>query len=232
MTDIRMSNKFSVPEPLCEVSGETPREERANYITHLIGFIVSLFGLVFLIYYSHHAKDVIYVYACWAYGVTLVIMYGVSTYYHYCKNLDHKRKLKNIDYACIYLLIAGSYTPFTLGPLRDYGGLTLLVVIWTIAIFGTVFHSLSTHHMLNSSWFKPFSLFIYLGMGWFSLINFPLIIEHLPHYSIVLLLLGGVAYSIGVFFYLWHTLPYNHAIWHVFVLAGSACHYFSIFFMI
>lgn len=216
----------SIPEPECEVSGETPKEERVNFLTHFAGFALSLIGLVYLLYRSYHQSDVLYIVACWIYGATLVMMYGVSTYYHYSKNLEHKRIFKVIDHACIYILIAGSYTPFTLGPLREHGGLAVLAAIWTTAILGTFFK------VFSSNRFVPLTVIIYLSMGWLSMFYLPIIIDHLPHYSIILLLLGGVAYSIGVYFYLSKSTPYNHAVWHLFVLLGSGCHYFAILFLI
>ncbi len=224
--DARISAHSTVSELVCEVSGETHKEEQLNYLTHLAGFLFSFIGLVYLVYYSYRERDATYVMACWIYGATLVMMYGASTYYHFSKNIGHKRIFRIIDHACIYFLIAGSYTPFTLGPMRDSSSLTLLVIIWTIALLGSVFKVFTINR------FKPLSLVIYLGMGWLAMLNLPAMIEHLPHFSIVLLLLGGVAYSVGVFFYIWESLPYNHAIWHLFVLAGSACHYFSILLLI
>jgi hemolysin III len=131
-----------------------------------------------------------------------------------------------VNKACIYLLIAGSYTPFTLVPLKNSVGWELLWTVWVIAGIGIIFKIFAINR------FKLLSVLAYVGMGWLVMWHFSSLIDNLSLISMALLMTGGLAYTLGTLFYVWDSLPYNHAIWHVFVLAGSACHYFSIMHLI
>jgi hemolysin III len=208
--------------PMCPISGETLQEEKVNYFTHYMGLLLSLIGTLFLIIYAILSSDVYYIVSCSVYSTTLILMYAASSYYHSCSILEHKRLLRTADHMCIYLLIAGSYTPFTLGPLRETVGWSLLSVEWACVCLGILFKMIAAHR------FRILSVFIYLLMGWLIVFFLPLLTEALSANSFYWLVAGGLSYSVGVFFFMWESLPFNHSIWHVFVLGGSACHYFSI----
>lgn len=206
----------------CPVTGETLKEERINYWTHLIGLILSMFGFAILLYCSAIKGEYMSIVSCTIYGTTLILLYAASTFYHGCKTVGHKRILKIFDHICIYLLIAGSFTPYALGPLRGYGGINLLCLEWSIAAVGIAFKIVAIHR------FKVLSTIAYLAMGWLIMFNLSAMIEALPPTSLYLLIVGGLSYTVGTIFYVWDSLPYNHGIWHVFVLGGSVSHYLSI----
>lgn len=210
----------------CPVSGETPEEERINHLTHLFGFILSIFGSILLLILASKHSDYWSILSCSIYSGSLILLYAASTYYHGCQVLHHKRIFQIIDHSCVYLLIAGSYTPIVLGPLRDFGGFNLFCIEWGIALVGIALKIAAIQR------FHKLSLVAYLGMGWMIVFSFPTILEILPLSVLLLLLFGGLSYSIGVIFYLWDSFSYNHAIWHAFVLGGSICHYLAILFIV
>lgn len=205
----------------CPISGETAEEERINYWTHLVGLILSLIGGSILLWASSQ-HDYFHKISAYTYTITLIGLYGASTFYHRCSILDKKKRWKVIDHSCIYLFIAGSYTPFTLGPLRDSHGPLLLVIVWSIAIIGILFK------IFAIKFFQKISLFSYLLMGWLIIFSLPTLIQHLSFQAILWLMLGGLSYTAGTIFYAWDKLPYSHGIWHLFVLTGTACHYCTI----
>ncbi|HEV8051657.1 MAG TPA: hemolysin III family protein, partial [Parachlamydiaceae bacterium] len=207
-------------------SGETLREEIVNHWTHLIGLLFSLLGFPFLIIHSSMNGDAWQIAGYTVYGATLILLYLASTYYHGCKALHHKQTWKIVDHACIYLLIAGSYTPFTLGPLRETTGWTLLIIEWSIAVVGILFKIF----LINR--FKMLSLITYLLMGWLVVVCWATLMAALSPTAIVLLCFGGLCYTLGAAFFMWESLPYNHGIWHMFVLGGSISHYFAILLLI
>lgn len=206
----------------CPVSGESAKEERVNRLTHLVGLWLSLLGLPILIIYSFLYGDFLHLASFTIYSVTLVLLYVASTYYHGCQLLERKSVLRILDHACIYLLIAGSYTPFALGPLREFSGWLYLGIEWGIASIGILLKIFAFHR------FQVFSLVAYLVMGWMVVFNFPTLTELVSSKTITLLVSGGLSYTLGVIFFLWNSLTYSHAIWHLFVLAGSVCHYFAV----
>ena len=207
-------------------NGETQIEEYLNSLTSLVGFIFGLVGWPVLLYMAYQTHSNWYIFSCAVYGATLVLMYGVSSFYHGSKVAHHKRLLRILDHSCIFLLIAGSYTPYTLGPLREGVGFTLFVLIWSIAFAGVAIKvfSLRLHDAV--------SVLLYLSMGWMIVLIFPTIINVLPFSVFLWLMIGGVSYSLGTIFYLWQSLPFNHCIWHLFVLGGSISHFFSVFEMV
>lgn len=210
----------------CPISGETPIEERVNYITHLIGFIFSIVGWLALLLYVHYKGDPWYMVGSWIYGASLVCLYGASTFYHRCQTIWIKQKLKVLDHICIYLLIAGSYVPFALGPIRHLGGPELLAVVTVIMSVGII------SKIINVNRFETLSLLLYLGLGWLEAYSFPNLIGLLPWTTLALVIAGGLFYTFGTIFYVWNAIPYNHGIWHLFVLGGSSCHYCAVFHMI
>ncbi|RMH71314.1 MAG: hemolysin III family protein [Gemmatimonadetes bacterium] len=197
-------------------------EEIANSITHGIGVALSIAGLVILVVLGARYGDTWQVVSFSIYGSTLVLMYLASTLYHSLPQPKVKRIFKVIDHSAIYLLIAGTYTPFLLVTLRGIWGWSLFAVIWSLAILGIIFKCFFVFR------FKKLSLTIYILMGWMALVALHKIIESIGWGGFTWLALGGVAYTLGVIFYVWKKLPYHHAIWHLFVLGGSICHFFAI----
>ncbi len=200
----------------------TANEEIAHALTHGLGLVLSIIGLVVLVTYSDLNGDIWHIVSTSIYGVSMVLLYTTSTLYHSASDLHTKKILRQFDHAAIYLLIAGTYTPFTLVSLRGSWGWLLFGVVWSIAIAGVIFEFVKLKR------FKRLSLVLYLGLGWIVVVAIQPMLEHVETGGMVLLLLGGLSYTFGVVFYVWHKLAYNHAIWHMFVLAGSAFHYFSI----
>lgn len=197
-------------------------EEFANSVTHGVGLGLSLAGLVVLIILTALRGTAWHVVSCTIYGSTLVILYAASTLYHSIQSPRAKRVLRIIDHGAIYLLIAGTYTPFTLVNLRGGLGWTLFGVVWGLAALGIVFK------VFHVDRFPIASTLVYLSMGWLVVIAWKPIITLIPTGGIALIAAGGAAYTLGVFFYAAKRLPYNHAIWHIFVLAGSIFHYVAV----
>jgi hemolysin III len=197
------------------------REEIAHSATHGLGIVLSIAGLIAMMVVSERSGDVRHVVASIVYGATLILLYLSSTLYHGIPSPNAKRVLKVLDHSAIYLLIAGTYTPFTLISLRGAWGWTLFGLVWGMALLGI------TLKVAAIGRFQWLSIALYLGMGWLVVALRPLIGAVSPA-GFRLLLLGGVSYTLGVVFYKWRRLPYHHAVWHLFVLAGSTFHYFAV----
>lgn len=200
----------------------TASEEIANSITHGIGVLFSIVGLVVLIITASFHGDAWHIVSFSIFGITLIILYLASTLYHSISSPSVKIGLKKFDHAAIFLLIAGTYTPFLLVHLRGALGWSLFGVIWTLAATGIAIK------LFCIRWVKKISVGLYLFMGWLCLIAMPGLMHALPPVSISLLIIGGVLYTSGVVFYSWKRLPYHHAVWHLFVLGGSVSHFFSV----
>lgn len=200
--------------------------ELANTVTHAVGCAASVAGLALLVVMSSLRGGARNIVACSVYGVTLVLLYLASTLYHATLNRRARKVLQVIDHAAIYLLIAGTYTPFALITLAGGWGWVVFGVIWGLAIIGIVQESIfiGRHHVL--------SLILYLAMGWMSLFLIKPLLANLPPLGLFWLVAGGVAYTTGVIFYVWTRFPNHHAIWHLFVMAGSTCHFFAIMFYV
>lgn len=197
--------------------------ELANALTHAVGVALALAGLAVLVTLASLHANPRRIVSYSIYGVTLVLLYAASTAYHGIQLPEAKRRLRTLDHAAIYLLIAGTYTPFTLISLRGVWGWSLFGIIWALAATGVVFKLFFTGR------FPVTSTITYLAMGWLALIAVRQLFLHLPLQGIILLFSGGLCYTVGVlFFALDHRWRFNHAIWHVFVLAGSACHFFAV----
>jgi len=215
-------SRFNTESPwICPVSGETREEERLNYLTHLLGLFLSLIGGGIL-FWACLSGDVWRIISSCAYIITLIGLYAASSFYHWCDLHLRKKTLRIVDHSCIYLFIAGSYTPFTLGPLRDSHGWELFFVVWGIAIFGVVFKIIAVDR------FKALSLCSYLLMGWLVTFSFPTLFNELSSSALMWFIAGGLSYTFGTIFFAWESLRFSHAIWHLFVLSGSFCHYFAI----
>lgn len=200
----------------------TFREEVVNSLTHGLGTAFSIGGLVVLIVCAVNRGTAWHVVSFSVFGATLVLLYASSTLYHGLRESPAKRLFKIIDHAAIYLLIAGTYTPFMLVNLRGAWGWSIFGVIWACAIGGIILKSVCIAR------FQKASIALYVGMGWLCLVVVKEMFVHVRHLSIALLLFGGLSYTFGVVFYSWKKLPYNHAVWHVLVLCGSTLHFLSV----
>ena len=201
-------------------------EELANGITHGIGLALSVVGLIALIVLSVMRGNGWHIAGCTTFGVTLVLLYTASTLYHTFHNPRLKRILKVLDHTAIYLLIAGTYTPFTLVNLRGFWGWTLFSLVWGLSVFGILWK------LFHVEKFHIVSTLVYIAMGWLVLIAIKPVMSAVPLSGLVWLVAGGLFYTIGVLFFAIKRIPYNHAIWHVFVMAGSICHYFAVTFSV
>lgn len=206
------------------ISSYTPGEEIANSITHAIAVGLSIAALVVLIVSAVSDGNAWHIVSFSIFGSTLILLYLASTLYHSIPLPRAKRILKTLDHCAIFLLIAGTYTPFMLVSLRETVGWAVFGVVWGLAVAGVVLKCCFVYR------FKRLSLAIYLGMGWLCVLVARDMYATLSGTSLTLLALGGLAYTLGVIFYVWKRLPYNHAIWHLFVIAGSTLHFFSVLF--
>jgi len=187
---------------------------------------LSIAALAVLVVMSSTKGDVWRIVSFSIYGSTLVLLYLSSTFYHSFQNPGVKRLFRYFDHSAIYLLIAGSYTPFTLVTLRGPLGWALFGIIWGLAILGI----LMTIFRPGGS--RVIASLIYIGMGWMAVIAIKPLVTAIRFGGMVWLVAGGLSYTLGVIFYVWKKLPYNHAIWHLFVLGGSVCHFFAVLFYV
>jgi hemolysin III len=201
-------------------------EEIANSITHGLGAGLAVAGLIFLVYYSAAYGTVWHIVSCAIYGTTLVLLYTISTLYHSIPSPRFKSVMRILDHSAIFLLIAGTYTPFTLVSLRGPWGWSLLGVIWGAAILGILFQT-----ALQKSWVS-LTVALYVLMGWAIVVAVKPLLDVIPTEGFLLLLYGGLAYTLGTVFYIWKQMRFHHAIWHVFVLAGSVFHFFAVFYYV
>ncbi len=202
----------------------TAAEDLANSVTHGVGAALSVAALAILVTQSVLHGDTWRVVSFSIYGSSLVLLYLSSTLYHSFRSPRLKFFFKGLDHAAIFLLIAGSYTPFTLITLRGPWGWTIFGLIWGFALAGVIFESLFLGR------FKRLVVVFYLGMGWMAVVAIKPLVEALPWGGIAWIAAGGLFYTFGVIFYVWRKLPYNHAIWHLFVLGGSVCHFFAMLY--
>lgn len=197
-------------------------DEIANSITHGLGLILSLIGLPVLIITSLNRGDVINVIGASVFGGTLVALYLASTLYHSIPAPRAKRVLRILDHVAIFLLIAGTYTPFTLGVLRGAWGWTLFGIVWGLAAVGILFK------VVLGTRFPNASTIFYLAMGWLIVVAARPLMLNMPTAGLWLLAAGGLAYTFGVVFFVLDHRRYMHAVWHLFVMAGSACHFVAV----
>jgi len=200
-----------------------PTEEKLNVISHGFGLVLSIIALVLLVSYSISDGRVWQIISLSIYGASLVIMYTASTLYHYIQEPKLRYKLNIFDHAAIYVLIAGSYTPFTLNVMQGTLGWALFVTVWTIAIIGI------TLKLFFTGKYGKISTIAYILMGWLGVFGLKSLYEALPIEGVIWLLAGGLSYTIGAILYSLRGVKFNHAIFHVFVLIGSFCHFMSVF---
>jgi hemolysin III len=201
---------------------QTLGEEIANSVTHGIGALLSIAGTVILIVRAVMMGTPIHVVSFAIYGLSLILLHTSSSLYHGLHAPRAKRVFWVLDHSTIYLLIAGTYTPFLLISLWGAWGLSLLIAIWTLAILGILLATLFIGR------FRKTALALYLTMGWLIVLASRELWLNVPHEAIALIAAGGLSYTLGVAFYVWKRLPYSHMIWHLFVLGGSITHYFAI----
>lgn len=204
---------------------QSPFEEKLNAWTHGVGAILGVVGLALLISYGEHKTD-------WSlmsviiYGVSIIVLFSASTIYHSVSAEKQKHYFRIIDHISIYLLIAGTYTPVTLIALHNSLGWPLFWTVWAIAGFGLILKLFFTGK------FEIISTLLYLVMGWLIIFDFNNLSELIGPNGLILFVAGGAFYTLGIIFYAVHRIPYNHVIWHLFVLGGAICHYLMIFFYI
>lgn len=201
-------------------------EELMNALTHGLGAVLAVAGLIALTVSACLYGGVWHIVSFSIYGVSLVLLYLASTLYHSFRGERLKKVFKVFDHSAIYLLIAGTYTPFTLVPLHGTLGWVIFSVVWSLAVIGIVFKLFFAHR------FKVLSTLCYLGMGWFIVAAMKPLMAALPPWGLYWLIAGGVFYSAGTIFYLARRLPYHHAVWHLFVLAGSIAHFISVYYYV
>lgn len=197
-------------------------EEVANSLTHGFGLLLSIAGFVLLLSFAISKGDAWHIASAVVYGSSLIILYAASTFYHSESLPERKHTLQLVDHCCIYLLIAGSYTPFLLIVLRESFGFGLLAFVWAFAAFGIAMK------VIFRGRFNAVGVISYLAMGWIGVIVIQPLYSALGFGPIILAIAGGLSYSIGVIFFGWHSLKHHHAIWHVFVLGGSIIHYLAV----
>ncbi len=200
--------------------------EKLNSISHLVGAVLALVGLGALLTISIQARDPWLISSFSVFGLTLVLLYTMSTLYHSFHPPRLKRLFKVLDHVAIYLLSAGTYTPYMLVSMRDGNGLLILGIVWSLAVAGIL-----SEIFLSGRWVKIGQLMIYLGMGWACAFDLGSVRATIPEVGFWWLVAGGLAYTVGVVFYVldeMNRLTHAHGIWHFFVLAGSACHFISV----
>lgn len=204
----------------------TAGEERLNWISHGVGALLGLAGSIFLVTCALEYSDTWGIVGSAIYGFTLILLYTMSTLYHMISNPQIKKFFRIMDHSTIYLLIAGTYTPYALVTIRGTMGWTVFSIVWGCAIIGIILNALSVEK------YKKVSLALYLISGWAAVIAVKPIVENLATNGLILMVLGGLFYTGGIVFYVMKKHKYFHGIWHFFVLGGSIAHYFSILFYV
>ncbi|MFD0960858.1 PAQR family membrane homeostasis protein TrhA [Paenibacillus chungangensis] len=204
----------------------TKREEIANAVTHGIGALLSIAALVLLIVFSAMAGTAWHVVSFTIYGSTMLLLYMASTLVHSFPQGKAKRVFESLDHSFIYVFIAGTYTPILFHIIGGALGWILFGIVWGTALIGVIFKSFFPSRFLFTS------TLVYIAMGWLIVFAWKPLVTHLAPGGLLLLVAGGVLYTIGTVFYMWRSFPYHHAVWHLFVLAGSIVHFFAILFYV
>lgn len=210
------------PEPRSAKRPQSPAEEIANSISHGTGFVAAAIATPFLLVEAGRSGGVSGLVGAGVFALTVLLAYLASTLYHAVPAPRMKQVLRAIDHGSIFLLIAGTYTPFTLGVLRGGWGWTLFGLVWTLALAGVIMKA------LGGVRFRRLSVAVYLAMGWMILLAIDPLLERMDPAGIAWLVAGGVAYTAGVVFYALDRFRFCHFIWHLFVLAGTACHFVAV----
>jgi hemolysin III len=199
-------------------------EEIANSISHGIALMGAIVAVPILVVATAKQGDVAGIVGASAFGATMVLLYLTSTLYHALPTSKAKRLFQILDHAAIFLLIAGTYTPFTLGVLRGAWGWTLFGLVWGIAVIGVILKAMGGNR------FQPLSTCLYLAMGWLVLIAIVPLVNNMPMWGLFWLLCGGISYTFGVGFFVADRIPYFHFIWHLFVIMGTGCHFIAVLY--
>ena len=217
------------PQPSADSAAQRPSaqgytlgEEIANSITHGVGLLASIAGSAVLLFIVVPHHDPLWLAADVVYAGTLIVLYTASTFYHALPHRGAKSVFRILDHAAIYLLIAGTYTPFALLNLRGSWGWTLCAAVWILAALGVTLTAVIRHRLSRAT------TAIYVVMGWIGVLAAKPAFDHLSAWALIWLIAGGLLYTVGTLFYAWERLRYGHAIWHVFVLGGSVCHYVAV----
>jgi hemolysin III len=205
-----------------DVRVQTRAEELANAISHGLGAALGVAGLVLLVVHTSFRGDVWGIVATSVYGASVVLLFATSAVYHWLDHPGAKRVFQVLDHVAIFLLIAGTYTPFSLVTLRGPWGWSLFGVVWGIATLGTIFESVWLGR------YPRLSVALYLAMGWVGVVAAVPLWRAVPGPVIAWLVAGGLSYTVGVIFFAWETLPFHHPLWHLFVLAGAVCHFCAV----
>ena len=200
-----------------------PREQLANALIHGVGLVGAVIAGTVLVTLTAQVAGLREVASVTVFALSAVLLFTASTLYHAIPHEHVQRPLKVFDHCAIFVLIAGTYTPFTLIGLRGGWGWGLFATVWTLAVIGIGLKLFYTGR------FRVLSTLVYVAMGWIVVVAIGPLVDRVPHDTIGWLVAGGVLYTAGAVFYLWHRLPYNHAIWHVFVLAACICHFVAVF---
>ena len=203
-----------------------PKEEKFNVISHAIGLVLSVIALVLLVVYASLKGNAWHIVSFSIYGASLIVLYSASTFYHYVQNPKLRYKLNIFDHSAIYVLIAGTYTPFTLVVLKGWVGWTIFGVSWGLALAGIVLKLFFTGK------YDKISTFAYVLMGWVVIFAIKPLVQNLPFEGLMWLLAGGIFYTVGAVLYSIKGIKYNHAIFHIFVLLGSFAHFIAVFFYV
>ena len=212
--------------PAAAVGCYSTGEEIANSVTHGVAALLSIAGLVVMLSMMPVTAGAATITAAAVFGASMIFLYTASTLYHAIPNIRVKRILQVLDHSAIYVMIAGSYTPFCLVTLKGTTGTMLCIAVWSIALAGIILQPVL---MKRAEWLN---CLLYLLLGWCVVLVFEPLMAALPSAGIWLLAAGGVVYSLGVIFYLWERIPYNHAIWHLFLLGGTVLQFFSVLFYV
>jgi len=203
-----------------------PKEEKFNIISHAVGLVLSIAALVLLVVYSSIYGSAWHIVSFTIYGASLIVLYSASTFYHYVQSPKLRHRLNIFDHSAIYVLIAGTYTPFTLVVLKGWVGWTIFGVSWGLALAGIILKLFFTGK------YDKISTFAYVLMGWVVIFAIKPLVNNLPFEGLMWLLAGGIFYTVGAILYSIKNLKYNHAIFHIFVLLGSFAHFVAVFFYV
>lgn len=201
------------------------KEEALNIYTHALGFGLSILGLVLLLLKSME-KAPVYFWSFLVFAVSMCLLYMASTAYHKARRPTQRARLQILDHCAIYVLIAGTYTPFALITLAEESGFLIFIIVWVFASAGIILKLFFTGR------FDIVSTILYVAMGWLIVFTYTPLVQNLPEKGVLWLFSGGVGYTIGALLYSIKKIPYNHAIFHVFVLAGSFCHFWAVYFYV
>jgi len=201
-------------------------EEVANSVTHGVGWLLSVCGLAVLVTFAAITGGALRVASCAVFGATLVLLYTASTLYHSLPSKRAKRVFRVLDHSAIFILIAGTYTPLSLVAVGGPWGWSLFGAIWALATIGVLLNTIA-----HGRW-RWLSITLYVSMGWLVVVAIRPLVAAVSSGVLVLIVAGGLAYTLGLVFYGWRQLPYGHAVWHLFVLAGSVLHYLAVVFAV